>query len=454
MRLTFAVLLALVVAATARAADPPRRNVVLLVADDLGRTLGCCGDAAARTPNIDALARDGTRFPFAFATVASCSPSRSVLLTGRHTHSSGQYGLAHATHNFHTRPQVRGLPKLLAAAGYRSGVVGKLHVIPREVYPFDAELPGGRDVQAISRNARKFISDSGDKPFFLLVGYADPHRAGRGFGNDRPYPGAPEVRYDPRAVPLPYHLPDLPAVRRDLADYYQSVSRMDHGVGLVRRVLQETGRAGDTLVIFLSDNGIPFPGAKTTLYDAGVHLPLIVAAPGRKAGVTCRGMASWVDITPTILDWAGVNPPEDLPGRSLLPVLEQENPPGRDVVFGSHQFHEVTMYYPMRMVRTRTHKLIVNLAHPLEYPFASDLFESPSWQALREHSNARLGQRDLRAFLHRPKEELYDLTADPNELKNVADDPNHAAALAELRQRLKAWQRQTQDPWLIKDKHE
>src|SRR5262249_61908982 len=126
-----------------------------------------------------------------------------------------------------------------------------------------------------------------------------------------------------------------------------------------------------TLVIFLSDNGIPFPGAKTTLYDAGVHLPLLVRSPAQKKhGVVNAALVSWVDVLPTILDWAQVKAPAELPGRSLLPILDEESPKGWDTVYGSHQCHEVTMYYPMRMLRTREYKYILNLAHKLDYPFA------------------------------------------------------------------------------------
>src|SRR5205814_3600026 len=142
----------------------------------------------------------------------------------------------------------------------------------------------------------------------------------------------PAVKFDPKVLPVPYHLPDTPDVRADLAEYYQSVARLDHGIGLVLKELENAKQLDNTLVIFLSDNGIPFPGAKTTLYDSGVHLPLIVRKPGQKPGVVCGAMASWTDITPTALDWAGVKQPEAVPGRSLLPVLEQEKPAGWDVV--------------------------------------------------------------------------------------------------------------------------
>ncbi len=426
------------------------RNVVLLIADDLGMEVGCYGDKVAKTPNIDKLAASGTRYANGFASVASCSPSRATILTGMPTHMCGQYGLAHADHNASSFKKVKGLPALLAPAGYRSAVISKLHVQPKEVYPFDEEIAAnGKNVALIAEKTRDFLDRTGEKPFFLLVGFTDPHRAAKGFGNDAKLPDSiPVVKFDPKTIPVPNHLPDSPDVRADLAGYYQSVARLDHGVGLVMKALEDAKRLDDTLVIFLSDNGMPFPGAKTTLYDAGVHLPLIIQKPGQKGAVN-EALASWTDLAPTILDWAGVKPPANLPGRSLL----SESPPPL-AVYGSHQYHEVTMYYPMRMVRTRTHKYILNLAHDLEYPHAADLWGSDSWQGILKRGDAMMGQRSVKDFLKRPKEELYDVIADPAEVKNLAADPAQAKVLNELRAKLAAWRKVTNDPWLIKDMHE
>jgi N-sulfoglucosamine sulfohydrolase len=305
----------------------------------------------------------------------------------------------------------------------------------------------------MARQARKFIEDSGDKPFFLVMGYTDPHRAAKGFGNDTPAPNTPHEKYDPKSLTLPYFIPDTPAARADLADYYTSATRLDHGVGLLMKALSDLKCDDNTLVIFLSDNGMPFPGAKTTLYDSGLNLPLIVRAPGIPAG-TCNAMASWIDVAPTILAWAGVKQPAAMTGRSWLPILKQENPGGWDEVFASHQFHEITMYYPMRMVRTRTHKLILNLAHQLPYPFASDLYDSDTWQGILKRGDGMLGQRSVKQFISRPREELYDLSKDPNELKNVVNDSKYSVVLDGLRRRLKKMQEKTNDPWLVKYKYE
>jgi N-sulfoglucosamine sulfohydrolase len=310
--------------------------------------------------------------------------------------------------------------------------------------------------------AGHWIHEQGDKPFFLTMAYSDPHRAGdaSNFGNTRQWPEVPRERYKPEEVVIPSHLPDLAGVRADLAEYYEAVSRMDAGVGLLLRELKETGHDNDTLVIYLSDNGRPFPGAKDNLYYEGIHLPLIVRAPGMqkrdRAGLNRarlnRAMVSWIDIAPTILDWTGVAPPQDyrylpLPGRSILPILEQTDAKGWDEVFASHSFHEINQYYPTRSLRTREFSYFVNLEPNLSVPIASDVALSPSWKAITSTPDARLGKRTLAAFRRRPAEELYDLKADPDEVVNLADDPAHLTVLANLRTQLDAWRTATHDPW-------
>ncbi len=431
------------------------RNVLLMIGDDHGLQAGCYGDKVVRTPGMDRLAASGTRFAHAYGAVSSCSPSRSVMFTGQFNHTNGQYGLAHATHNFYCRPGVPSLPNLLAMAGYHTAIVGKHHVNPPKTFAFTETLSGGHNARALAQAACKFINKPGKTPFFLVVGFHEPHRAQKGFGNPAQGIGAEKFEYDPKDVAVPSWLPDLPETRQELADYYQAISRLDEGVGMVLDALKETGRDKDTLVIYVSDNGPPWPGAKTTLYEPGIHLPMIVAAPGQqRQGVVSEAMVSLVDIAPTILEWARIEPPASMFGRSVLSILQEDHPPGRDVVYGSHSFHEVTMNYPMRMVRTREYKYILNLAWPLEYPFASDLYGSMTWQAVLNGGLTQYGRRAVRDLLHRPKEELYDLRKDPDEMKNLADDPAMKDVLERMRADLKAWREKTEDPWLVKYTHE
>jgi N-sulfoglucosamine sulfohydrolase len=261
-------------------------------------------------------------------------------------------------------------------------------------------------------------------------------------------------------------------VRDELALYEASVRKVDKAFGMLVDTLKRTGTYEDTLIVYLSDNGAPFPGSKTNVYEPGIRLPLIVKKPGQaRRGSVNTAMISWVDITPTILDFAGVQiaprPPSQpvgpgrftnetpaIQGRSFLGIVEQEQPVGWDEVYASHTFHEITMYYPMRVVRTRTHKLIWNIAHALPYPFASDLFESKSWQGALARKLTTFGPRTIQAYTQRPAFELYDLERDPLESANLAADPKHAQVLADLKARIKAFQERTGDPWVIKWRYE
>jgi N-sulfoglucosamine sulfohydrolase len=205
----------------------------------------------------------------------------------------------------------------------------------------------------------------------------------------------------------------------------------------------------------LSDNGMAFPGAKTTLYEPGVRLPLIVKPPGQPdPGVVNEAMISWVDLAPTVLDFAGVRDLPPMHGRSFRSILHESRPRGWDQVFASHTFHEVTMYYPMRVLRERRFKLIHNLASPLEYPFASDLWSSAVWQESLAQPDGFFGKRRRRDFLHRDEWELYDLESDPHEVSNLAHQPESSGVLKAMQQKLRDFQTSTRDPWAVKFEHE
>ncbi|MBA7561402.1 Ulvan-active sulfatase [subsurface metagenome] len=448
---------------TKAAAAPPGnpKNVVLMVSDDQGFQAGCYGDPVAKTPALDALAEDGVRFATAFASTPSCSASRSVILTGLHNHANGQYGHQHSFHNLHTHAWVKGLPVLLNEAGYRTCSIGKYHVQPEENYHFETyrnqDIPGGtRNPVAMAENARTFIEEDDTRPFLVYICTSDPHRAGAGFANQREYPGVTPVKYDPKEVPVPAWLPDKPEVRQELAEYYQAISRLDQGIGRMMEVLKETVHWEDTLFIYISDNGPPFAGAKTNMYDPGLMLPMVARVPGMKnKGGVNHALVSFADIVPTILEYTGAAPPDyPLHGRSVLPIVDESDPEGWDTVFGSHTFHEITMYYPVRMIRTKRYKYLLNLAHGLPFPHASDLYASPTWQGILERGDKVFGKRKVSDYINRPRHELYDLQEDPDEVKNVADSRKYAPVLADLQQRLRAWQEETGDPWVVKYEHE
>ena len=480
-------------------------NIVLYISDDHGQDLGAYGNDVIQTPNLDVLAEEGVLFTHAFATTASCSASRSVILSGLHNHRNGQYGHEHDYSKFSSHGNIQGVSNLLSENGYRTARSGKYHVAPEEVYRFDQALPGhSRNPVEMADMARDFINPEDNRPFFLLIGTSDPHRGGGRatelpfhpdrFGNSpEGYEGVEEVTYDPEEVIVPSFLPDNEATRQELAQYYQSVSRLDQGFGRLVENLKEAGVYDNTVIIYISDHGMAFPGAKTNVYEPALLSPLIVRDPCIEAGgIVNQAMISWVDITPTILDYAGVEPPtysrevsqgvirdfypesHGLHGRSFRPILEQPNPVGWDEIHASHTFHEIHMYYPMRVVRDREYKLIWNIAYGVPYPNASDLQTSATWQYVlgrfAEESeggtevddtarpgpdaefglDAAFGHRTVREYIQRPEFELYDMRDDPEESTNLASDPAYADVLEEYIDRLRQFQRDTEDPWYIK----
>lgn len=470
----------------------PRRNVLLIVADDLGFQIGAYGDKVTRTPGLDRLAATGVRFTRAHCTTASCSASRSVLMTGLHNHATGHYGHAHDYHHFSTYSSVPSLPVLLEKAGYVTCSIGKYHLAPEPVYHFqqyrNEKIQGARNSAQMAKNAITFMEETSDKPFFLYYCSSDPHRGNGpgGFSNwteskEPQHKDCETLKFDPQSITVPPWMPDIPEVRAELSEYYTAINRFDQGVAKLLDYLESSGRAKDTLVIFLTDNGPPFPGAKTNLHQPGMHLPLLVRNPlGMNSGTTCDARVSWVDITPTILDYCQVTPapappitpgpnddnpevarPRNRPaqpiqfhGRSFLTAMEQEHVKDWDTLYASHTFHEVTMYYPMRVMISGEYKLIFNIAHQLPYPFATDIQASPTWQAVLQSGRSGYGQKTVESYLHRPRFELYNIQSDPWESKNLADDPSHAERLRQLQSELHAWQKKTKDPWELKWEYE
>jgi len=439
--------------------DHERPNVVLIVVDNLGLDLGCYGNTVIKTPHLDALAADGVRMTHAFCTTSSCSPSRSVILTGQYAHANGMYGLQHAYHHFASFDHVRSLPTILPDAGYRTARIGKLHVGPESVYRFDEALEAdSRNPVEMAERSREFMG--GDGPFFLHFGPYDPHR-GRPFNSwpepnpfaNRPegYRGVETVEYRTEDVTVPAFLTDTPETRAELAQYYQAISRVDQGVGRLVEILKETGKYDNTVVVFLSDNGSAFPGALATLYEPGMRLPCIVRSPEQKRrGIACDAMINWADIAPTIADFAGVGAEtEQFQGRSFREAIANESPAGWDEIYASHTFHEVTMYQPMRVFRGRRFKLIWNIVHDQDLSFPRDIEESSTMQSLSRNGVERIGKRRLRDLRRRPEFELFDLENDPGETNNLADDQGSRDVLDELTTKVRQFQERTSDPWII-----
>ena len=482
------------------------KNIIFFITDDESPTLGCYGDKSARTPNIDALAADGTVFLNAFATTASCSASRSVVMSGLHNHRNGQYGHQHSFHKFASWHNVVSfaLPRVIANSGYRTCQIGKYHVAPEEVYHYETYIKANsRSPVQMADACREFIKADDEKPFFIYFGTSDPHRGGGKdknskselkpdlFGN-KPnkgsWPGIQEEFYKLDEVTIPSFLSDTTETREELAQYYQSCARIDQGLGRLVEILKEEGAYDKTLILFTADHGMAFSGGKTTVYEGGLKVPFVVRNPYEKnRGVRSTALISHIDITPSLLDFAGgldkkKGQPKNMVdaneywkkrgenlkenrgprgglksyhGKSWIDILGKPDAEHWKTIFASHTFHEIQMYYPMRVVRDKEYKLIWNIAHPLPYPFASDLWAASSFQAqYRKSMSAPYGQKTVRDYIHRPEFELFKIDEDPDERKNLAGEPKHAEALERYKKKLKAQQQKFHDPWVMKWSYE
>ena len=308
--------------------------------------------------------------------------------------------------------------------------------------------------------ARSFVQDAvgQGRPFFLMANSHDPHRPF--YGNDReewyqegegPVAVPPSRTFTPEEIVVPGFLPDLPQVRLEISEYYNSVRRCDDTVGRILTALEETGVADNTLVMFLSDNGMAFPFAKTNCYLNSTRTPWLARWPGQtEAGVVDRQhFISGVDFMPTVLEAAGIAPPEDMDGASFLPVLKGQEQDGREMAFT--QFHQTSARrnYPMRCVQTRRFGYIFNPWSDGKYEFKNESQAGRSFNAMQEAAPGLPDVADrVRVFQFRVPEEFYDFERDPDGLKNLIDDPEYADEVERLRNALQVWMVRFNDPAL------
>ncbi|HCR30411.1 MAG TPA: sulfatase [Opitutae bacterium] len=424
-------------------------NVLLIVSEDNGQELGCYGDPYVRTPNLDRLASEGTLFKNAYVAQAGCSQSRAAFLTGLYPHQNGQIGLA--TWKFRMyREDTPNIVRSLKEAGYRTGIIGKLHVNPESAFPFDFEAISksnfARDDQlGYAREASGFISDS-QQPFFLSVNYPDAHR-----------PFTPQVDGLPEKLltgedveALPFFGISNPQLRQQTADYYNCMSRLDTLIGDLLEVLELSGKADNTIVAYIGDHGADMLRGKRTSYEGGTRVPFIMRTPGQShKGIIREELVSLVDLVPTLLDLSGTQSIPDLPGKSLAPLIENRSVDWRRYLFTEFHIHSAHNYYPQRTVQDNRYKLILNLM-PGEinpgYQFTNDRFFDDLITTINQAGEPVTGA------YHRmhapPKYELYDLKNDPYEFENLAENSAHRATLERLSKELQNWRESTKDPML------
>ena len=431
-------------------------NVVYVHCHDAGRYVQPYGYAVS-TPNLQRLAEEGVLFRQAFCMGPTCSPSRAALLTGQAPHAAGMHGV--------TNPNLGGfalhdcrqhLVHTLREAGYESTLCGFQHVAadPEEIgYDRVIPMPTARryNARTVAPKAAAFLQESPAEPFFLSVGTSEPHSIMG--GNDPAWFTPDPENSDGRYARPPAILPDTPATRHQMADYCRAAAEYDYSLGTVLDALDASGLAERTLVIATTDHGIDFPGMKCHLTDHGLGVLLVCRGPrstGFDGGRVLDGLASHVDIFPTLCDLLDIDPPSWLQGVSLMPMVRGETVCVREEVHGEITYHGV--YEPTRCVRTERWKYICRFddllpphsaeggAWPRTNPFERPLPNTGPGVSRDVLAEYGLGDR-LPAG-----EELFDLVMDPMERVNLATDPAYDRVLTHMRARLQRWMSESGDP--------
>jgi len=443
-------------------------NILLIVADDMNyNSVGAFGCPIPNTtPNIDKLASQGIRFTNAHVTSAVCQPSRGAIMTGMYGIHSGVEGFEHMTNNYHT------LTEYLREDGYLTGMLGKVgHSMPKfdtEHQKFDLckdqdEIGYGRDPQKYYESSKSLFmkSKNENKPFFLMANSHDPHRPFFGSDEEKNSPKfmefsnkglipKPSKIFKPEEIVVPGFLPDIPEVRKEVAQYYSSVRRCDDTVGEILRALKEAGLEENTLIVFISDNGMSFPYSKTNCYLNSTKTPFIAKWPGTiKSGIDATNFISGIDFLPTFLEVAGIATPNGIDGKSFLPLLKGQQQNGRDMVFT--QFYETSgsKRYPMRAVQNKYYGYIFNPWADGHKVFKNESQAGLTFKAMKEAAVQDNGiKQRVDFFLLRVVEEFYDFEKDPDALHNLINNPTYVDKINEMRNEMKSWMIKNNDPAL------
>lgn len=401
-------------------------NILYMHSHDTGRYVQPYGEPVPM-PNVQALADQGVLFRQAFCAAPTCSASRACLLTGQYGQSNGMLGLAHR--GWSLRDYRHHIVHVLRGAGYTSTLIGEQHISKEpEVIGYDEVMKvPTTHVDTVAPLAMEVLRREREQPLFVSIGFFETHREFLGPGSLR------DVHYSKP----PNNLPDTPEVRADVAAFKASARSLDHGVGMVLNQLDACGLDENTLIVYTTDHGMPFPGAKATLYDRGLGVNLILRGPEPfGGGRVIDALVSHIDIYPTVCEYLGIERPPFLEGVSLLALLRGETTSVREEIFAGSTWHAA--YEPQRAIRTERHKLIRRWGER-RTPVLANTDDGPSKDLLLA---AGWAEREI------PKEQLYDLLYDPNEANNLVEDPDYAAVLADLRARLETWMRDTEDPLL------
>lgn len=427
-------------------------NFLIIIGDDCTYSdLPLHGGQNVATPNIDALAREGLQFTHAYVSMSMCLPCRTEMYTGMYPHRSG----ASWNHSA-ARPGTKSICHYLGHAGYRVGLTGKYHVVPRDSFPFEkikgfepgcVKLTAAHEVSGV----RDFIGRDHEQPFCLVVGLVTPHV---------PWSVGDPSHFNQKKLQLPPHLADTPQTREDFARYLAEIEVMDQQVGDVLEVLEQSGQSDDTLVLFTSEQGAQFPGCKWTNWELGVHTAFVARWPGDiKAGTRTDAIIQYADVLPTLLDAASVDATDlSFDGTSFLPVLLGDKSKHRKYAYSMHNNTPEGPPYPIRSVRDAEFRYIRNLtpeATYIERHLMGRADHNPYWSTWMYASPFNERAYNLvRRYMHRPADELYRTAEDPFEMDNLADDPKYAEVKKRLSEEVDRWMKEQGDPGTALDTRE
>ena len=405
-------------------------DIVIVLADDqTWNDSGCYGNRQVKTPNIDRLAARGMRFTRAFTATAMCAPTRQQLYTGLFPVRNGAY-----PNHSKVKPGTRSIVHFLRKRGYRVGLSGKKHFGPPASFPFET-VPRAQ--------MGKFIGRKKGEPYCLVVTSHSPHL---------PWTAGDSSVYDPAEVKLPPKFVDTPQTRAAMVRYYAEITDFDRELGECMEAVNRHGREDDTIFIYTSEQGAQFPGGKWTCYDMGLHVAMVVRWPRKvRGGSVTAAMVQYVDVVPTLLEAVGAQKVKGLDGKSFLGVLQGKTDEHHEVVFGVHTTRGIingSPCYPVRSIRTATHKYIWNpkYTEPFRNVLTGGRDKGGYWNSWVElaktDTNAR---RIVEGYQRRPEVEIYDLRHDPFEQKNLAGTPALANLERSLRARLDGWMQQQGD---------
>jgi len=416
-------------------AKSERPNFVIIIGDDISwEDLGCYGHPTVKSPQLDKMASEGLKFTNTYLTASSCSPSRCSIISGRYPHNSGAAEL-------HT-PLPEGMPTLpgeLKKAGYYTASAGKWHLGPHAKSQFDLVIDKDNGNGGHKNWVKVLQERPKEKPFFMWFAALDAHRAWHADDFGEPH--------DPEHSIVPPYLVDAPGTRQDLASYYNEIQRLDHYLGLVRDELRKQGQLENTVIIYMADNGRPFPRSKTRVYDSGMKTPFVLSWPNGQdfKQAESNSLISVIDIAPTFLELAGIVAGPSFQGISFANVIENPEAEHRNYVFAEHNWHDYEAHE--RMVRTKQFMYVLNSRPQFPNQGPADSNRSPSYDDLKSTRDAgQLNHAQADVFsTPRPREELFDCMLDPDQLSNVATNEKYLESLNDLRFVMNRWINETGD---------